>query len=507
MHRQRVLVTGATGYVGGRLVPQLLAAGYRVRALARSLDKLQARPWAGHPAVELMAGDTRDLAALRRAVDGCDAAYYLVHSMISGARGFADADRRSALNMAAASAAAGLGRIIYLGGLGELGDPTLSPHLRSRHHVGEILHAGPVPTTELRAAMILGAGSASFEILRYLVERLPVMITPRWVQTPCQPIAISTVLAYLQGCLEHPETAGQRYDIGDDQVLTYRDLIAMVAEEAGLRPRLILPLPILTPRLSAYWIHLVTPVPASIAMPLTEGLGVPVVCRDERLRQIVPVTHPSCRETIRLALRGESGSAADTCWSDAGCVLPPEWVHCGDAAYSGGTILSCGYRIELAASPGEIWRAVATIGGDKGYYAADYLWQMRGLMDRLVGGYGLRRGRRHPDELRAGDALDFWRVLEARPERRLRLLAEMRVPGEAVLDFEIDSPATGRARLQMLSRFRPRGMAGMAYWWVLYPFHEAVFHAMLKAIARAIGRPVLTGPTRFTPALPQRCRL
>jgi uncharacterized protein YbjT (DUF2867 family) len=502
-----ILVTGATGYVGGRLVPRLLASGYRVRAMGRSLAKLAGRSWAGHPDLELVEGDTLHLPSLARAAAGCEAVFYLVHAMIAHRGAFADADRRSALNMAAAAAAGGVERIIYLSGLGEVENPALSHHLRSRHQVGAILQAGPVPATVLRAAMIMGAGSASFEILRYLVDRLPVMITPRWVQTPCQPISIASVLALLQGCLECPATAGERFDIGDDEILTYRRIIEIYAEEAGLRRRLILPVPLLTPRLSAHWIHLVTPVPAAIALPLTEGLGVPVICRENRIRSLIPIKAPTCRETIRRALRRGGSEGVESCWSDAGCLLPPEWAVCGDAAYAGGTILSCGYAVSLDATPAAVWEPLRRIGGRTGWYFGDPLWRLRGLLDRMVGGYGLRRGRRDPVALRPGDALDFWRVLEVAPGRRLRLLAEMKMPGEALLEFEIQTPPGGGTQLRMLSRFRPRGVAGLVYWWILYPFHELIFSGMLRAIAHASGRPVTAGPWRFTPRLPADCPL
>ncbi len=507
MENRPILVTGATGYVGGRLVPRLLASGYGVRAMGRSLAKLKARSWAMHPRLELVRGDTIETQSLSTAAQGCGAAFYLVHSMIAQKGAFADADRRSALNMAAAAAAGGVSRIIYLSGLGEVENPALSHHLRSRHEVGDILQAGPVPATVLRAAMILGAGSASFEILRYLVDRLPLMITPRWVQTPCQPISIASVLTLLQGCLECEATTGQTFDIGDDEILTYRRIIEIYAEEAGLPRRLILPVPLLTPRLSARWIHLVTPVPAAIAMPLTEGLAVPVICRENRIRSLIPLHPASCRDTIRKALQRVNQEQVETCCSDAGCLAPPEWSQCGDAHYAGGTILSCGYAVDLAATPAEVWEPLSRIGGTNGWYFGDRLWWLRGLLDRLAGGYGLRRGRRHPVELRVGDALDFWRVLDVSSARKLSLLAEMKMPGEALLDFEILPLPAGGARLRMLSRFHPRGLAGLVYWWSLYPFHEWIFSGMLRAIARATGRPVTTGPRRFTPRLPGNCEL
>ncbi len=507
MKSEPVLVLGATGYIGGRLVPRLLDAGYRVRVMARSIAKLGCRPWARHSNLEMVEGDALDLDSLRKACQGCGAAFYLIHSMISAAGKYAHADRESALNMVTAAAEAGLKRIIYLGALGKPDDPSLSRHIRSRHEVGGILQSGPVPATVLRAAMILGSGSASFEMLRYLVDRLPVMITPSWVRTPVQPIDIGNVLGYLQGCLEHEETAGQTFDIGGPEILTYQKLIRIYSEEAGLPRRRIIPVPFLTPRLSALWIHLVTPVPASIAQPLAQGLSNEVVCQDNRIRSIIPLELRDCRQTIRLALEKIQQQRVETCWTDAGALLPPEWTYCGDARYAGGTILECGHRIRIQAPVEEIWEHIVRIGGENGWYFGDILWKMRGAMDRMVGGAGLRRGRRHPSELYVGDALDFWRVLEVDRPHRLLLLAEMKTPGEAVLEFKLSPMGTNQTELQQLSRFLPRGLAGILYWYVLYPFHVWLFGGMLRNISKALGKPILKGPERFTPKLQNTCKL
>ncbi len=507
MKSDPIFVTGATGYVGGRLIPALLAAGYRVRAMGRNLEKMGCRPWAGHSRLELVQGDVLDLESLKKAVHGCRVAYYLVHSMIAQKDKFVEADRRAARNMVAAATASGLERIIYLGGLAESKDGNLSKHLQSRIEVAEILQAGPVPTTDLRTPMILGSGSASFEILRYLVERLPAMTTPRWVRSLNQPIAIRNVIFYLIGCLEHEETSGQTYDIGGPDILTYRDLLDIYAEEAHLSKRLIIPLPVLTPTLSALWIHLISPVPASIAQPLTEGLTSDAVCSENRIQSIIPQKLLSCREAIRLALDRLKQEQVDTCWMDAGDLLEPEWAHCGDAEWAGGTIMTCGYRARIAATVDEVWQPVSQIGGKTGWYFGNFLWRLRGIMDRLVGGVGLRRGRRHPTEIGVGDALDFWRVLEISAPQRLLLVAEMKTPGEALLEFQVSPRTNGQVELQMLSRFLPKGLFGILYWYVLYPFHQWVFYGMLKAIAKSINKPIVSDPERFTPKLHTTCAL
>jgi uncharacterized protein YbjT (DUF2867 family) len=496
MSIKSVLVTGATGYIGGRLVKVLLEQGRHVTAMARSLDKLGCRPWAADPNVRLVSGDVMDQDSLEQAMEGCSTAYYLVHSMTPGKQDFVQADKIAATNMARAASRTGLERIIYLGGLGEADDPELSTHLRSRLEVAEVLRSTNVPVTFLRAAMIIGSGSASFEILRYLTERLPVMITPRWVRTQCQPIAVSNVIAYLAGCLDHPKTAGQTYDIGGPDVLTYQEMFALYASIAGLGPRLMIPVPLLTPHLSSLWINFVTPVPTSLAKPLVLGLRNRVVCTENRIRDIIPQDLLSCGQAIELALQKVRQLDVETCWTDAGFQPPPEWLDCGDAPYAGGTLLGLSYSIRISAPPDEVWPVVAAVGGETGWYFGDALWRLRGFMDRMVGGVGLRRGRRHPTQIRMGDALDFWRVLQVEPERRLRLLAEMRLPGEALLDFEL-RPAGQQGEYTDLverSRFLPRGLWGLAYWYGTYPLHILIFKGMLVNMARRTGKAM--GPAR-----------
>jgi uncharacterized protein YbjT (DUF2867 family) len=502
-----ILVTGATGYVGGRLVPALLEKGWRVRAMGRSVEKLGCRPWARHPGVALVKGDVLDLPSLKAAAAGCETAYYLVHSMIAQEEKFAEADRKAARNMAAAAEAAGLKRIIYLGGLAEAGDGKLSKHLRSRIEVAEILQAGHVPTTDLRAPMILGSGSASFEILRYLVERLPAMTTPRWVRSLNQPIAVSNVIAYLIGCLDLPETIGETYDIGGPEVMTYQRLLEIYAEEAGLRKRVIIPVPVLTPTLSALWINLISPVPTAIALPLTEGLTSDAVCRDQRILGIIPQRLLTCREAIRLSLQRIPQELLDSCGPPEGKLLPFEWPYCGDADYAGGTRFACGFRVTAAASPEELWRPVIRLGGEYGYYYADTLWRLRGLIDRWCGGRGLLARRTDPEALRPGDTLDFWRVLAVEPPRRFRLLSEMKAPGEALLDFDVLDAGKGLSELRLTSRFLPRGLGGILYWYGFLPLHRLVFRGLLAAVVRAAGKIPSSGPEPFLPEREDTCVL
>lgn len=508
-----ILVTGATGYVGGRLAPLLLEAGYRVRAAARSLNKLGCRPWTGHPNLELVKADLFDTASLARACHGCRAAYYLVHSMNrKSGRDYADLDRKAAENFAAAATGAGLERIIYLGGLGGDED-SLSEHLKSRTEVGRILQASGVPTTFLRAAMLLGSGSASFEIMRYLADRLPVMITPDWVDTLVQPISIRNALGYLAGCLEHPLVKGRTFDIGGPEATTYNQLFQTYAREAGLPPRRIIRVPFFTPRLSSYWIHLVTPVPAAIAQPLARGLRNEVIVTDDSLARLIPQNLMTPGQTIRRALEKHAAGLVDTRWTDAGELTPPEWVGAGDAPYSGGKIFRQGFQVTVRAPAAEVWRPVSRLGGTTGWYGSDRLWRLRGLMDELAGGVGLRRGRRHPEKILVGDALDFWRVLDVEPERRLVLLAEMKVPGEAILEMDL-APGDGRGgaaeaatRLRFITRFRPRGLAGLAYWYAMAPFHDFIFGRMCRQVAMAAGAAVDGRPVKVEPPAAVACRL
>lgn len=481
MSGRPVLVLGASGYVGSRLVPWLVARGFLVRAAARSLESLSRRPWARHSRVALAEADALDPESLRRAFDGCAAAYYLVHSMGSEPGGFVEADRRAAEAAAEAAGAAGTERILYLGGLGE--GPRLSPHLASRQEVGRILKAGRAKVTELRAAMILGSGSASFEILRYLVERLPLMVTPRWVRTSCQPISIRNVLEYLGRCLELPETAGGLYEIGGPDVTDYLRLMRIYGEEAGLPRRLILPVPVFTPKLSSYWIHGVTPVSGRLARPLAEGLSHPVVCRDDEIRRLIPQKLEDCRQAIRGCLA----------WRRA-ALFPPqeppegmpaaEWPAPGDPRWAGGTLYEDSRSVEVAAECSDAWKPISLLGGADGWYHSQWLWRLRGRLDRLVGGPGRTPARPKDGPLRSGGYLDGWSVKEVIPGRRLLLAARMKLPGEASLDFRVEPVSDRRSRIRLIARFAPRGLGGLVYWWAVRPLHAWVFGGMIRQIAR-----------------------
>lgn len=490
---QTVFVTGASGYIGGRLVPRLLAAGYKVRVLARSPEKLNDRSWASHPDLKIFRGDILDIESLRQAISGCRAAYYLVHSMNPGVKDFARTDRIAAQNMVSAATEASIRQIIYLGGHGN-NSVDLSHHMQSRLEVGAILQQGNVPVTILQAAMIIGSGSASFEILRYLVDRLPLMITPRWIDTPCQPIAVRDVLRDLIGCLFNPATLGQTFDISQPKITSYRQLMEIYAEEAGLPQRRIFTVPVSTPRLSSYWIHLATPVPAAIARPLTEGLSIPVSWRENRLDTIIPYQRLDAREAIRLALDRMGQQQVETSWTDSGKIAAAEWSLPDDPNRASGNLFEDSRRIIVAASRQHTWPAVQSIGGDSGYYYADSLWKVRGLIDRLCGGVGLCRGRRKSQELFPGDAIDFWRVIDVQKEEYLLLVAEMKLPGKATLLFRLRSLDNDRTELQQVARFLPQGLPGILYWYAVMPFHHFVFNGMLRGIAKATGVKVVKGP-------------
>ncbi|MFD5930029.1 SDR family oxidoreductase [Streptomyces sp. NPDC060333] len=516
----RCLVTGATGYIGGRLVPELLDAGHQVRCLARSPEKLRDHPWAGR--AEVVRGDVVDPRSVGDALRDIDVAYYLVHSLGTGS-GFEDRDRAAARIFAEQAHAAGVRRIVYLGGLTPTGVPIreLSTHLRSRAEVGEIFLASAVPATVLRAAVIIGSGSASFEMLRYLTERLPVMVTPSWVGTRCQPIAVRDVLRYLVGSAAMPPEVSRTFDIGGPDVVTYEEMMRRYASVAELPKRLILRVPMLTPRLSSHWIGLVTPVPRRLARPLAESLRHEVVCEEHDIAEYVtdpPGTPFGFDQALALALQRVRDANVVTRWSSASLPGAPSDPLPTDPDWAGGSLYEDKRGLDVDASPDALWRVVEGIGGENGWYSFPLAWAVRGWLDRLVGGVGIRRGRRDASRLRVGDSLDFWRVEEIEPGRLLRLRAEMRLPGLAWLELRAEpdpdtapEPAAGartdtdhapgrtatattgtataaRSRYRQRALFHPHGLLGHMYWWSVSPFHAVVFGGMARNIARAAER-------------------
>ncbi|MFR9674471.1 SDR family oxidoreductase [Streptomyces sp. TR02-1] len=504
----RCLVTGASGYVGGRLVPELLEAGHTVRCLARTPEKLRDHPWAHR--VEVAPGDVTDPGQVREAMRGVDVAYYLVHALGSG-RDFEETDRRAARIFGEEARAAGVRRIVYLGGLTPEGVPEreLSPHLRSRAEVGRILLASGVPTAVLRAAVVIGSGSASFEMLRYLTERLPAMVTPSWVRTPIQPVAVRDVLRYLVGCARLPAEVNRTFDIGGPEVLTYREMMQRYAAVAGLPRRVIVPVPVLTPSLSSHWIGLVTPVPAAIARPLAESLRHEVVCREDDIAAYVP-DPPGGRlgfdSALRLALQRIREAEVSTRWSSASVPWAPSDPLPTDPDWAGGSLYTDRRARRVDASPEALWRVIEGIGGEHGWYSFSLAWAVRGRLDRLLGGVGLRRGRRDPHRLRVGDSLDFWRVEEVRPRRLLRLRAEMRLPGLAWLELRVARDAEGRTVYLQRAVFHPHGLAGHLYWCGVAPFHGPVFGGMARNIARVAERSAHAGGAPGGEVSPSRVR-
>ncbi len=470
---RRVLVTGATGYVGGRLVPRLIDDGYIVRCLVRTPAKLDGASWRDR--VEIVTGSLAD--ALGGAMEGVECAYYLVHGIGDGPDWIAQ-EIRDAHSFRVAAESAGVSRIVYLGGMGR-DDAALSPHLASRHAVGRELASGTIPVAELRAAVIIGSGSASFEMLRYLVEVLPVMVTPRWVATRSQPIAISDVLDYLAGAIATPQPLAGVFEIGGPDVVSYADMMGLYAEEAGLKRRRLLAVPFLSPRLSSHWVGLVTPVPASLARPLVDSLVNEVVVTDERLRQLLGEPQRSLREAIRLALGRTRQGEIPTAFTDAD--LRPFRSYATDPSWAGGTELRDVRTGTTSASIERVFAAISALGGETGWHAGEWLWRVRGWIDTLWGGPGLRRGRRDPATLHVGDYVDFWRVEVVNAPTFAVLRAEMILPGDAWLEWHLDS-SHGVTRVTQIARFKPRGLWGRLYWLGAMPFHHLVFPGLLRGI-------------------------
>jgi uncharacterized protein YbjT (DUF2867 family) len=486
-----VLLTGATGYVGGRLLRALEDRGHPVRCLARKPEHLASR---GSPQTEVVAGDVVSGEGLAEALSGVETAYYLVHSMGS-AGGFEDEDRRAAANFGAAARAAGVRRIVYLGGLADE-SRELSPHLRSRLEVGRLLRDSGVPVIEFRASIVIGSGSLSFEMVRALVEHLPVLVMPRWVSMPAQPIGIDDLLAYLLEALSAEPTGNPIYEIGGADRMSYADLMREYARQRGLR-RVMLPVPVLTPRLSSLWLGLVTPLYARIGRKLIDSIRHATIVWSHSARHAFQVAPSDVRTAIARALENEEREFAETRWSDAlsaSGATPPSF-----GGVRIGPRLVESREVEVPVRAPRAFAAVRRIGGRTGWYRHDWLWQLRGFLDLLVGGAGMRRGRRDPEQAAVGDTIDCWRVTGFVPDRSLRLAAEMRLPGRAWLEFEV-SPCEGGSRLRQTAVFQPSGLLGLAYWYGIYPLHALVFRGMLRGMADA----VLTADSPSAPRKPLR---
>lgn len=460
-------------------MPELLKRGYRIRVITRDASRLEGRSWLSE--AEVVEADVLDRASLDEAMHHIDVAYYLIHSM-SGSAGsdFRQRDIQAAQNFGDAARAHKVKRIIYLGGLGNPEDE-LSPHLKSRQQTGHTLRESGVPVTELRAAVVVGSGSKSFEMVRYLTDRLPVMICPKWVYSKIQPIAIRNVLEYLVSAIERQETAGEIIEIGGRDVITYADMMRIYARVNDLK-RLLIPVPVLSPGLSSYWVHWMTPIPASLAHPLIEGLKNDVIVRDDKACHYFPNIHPmGYEEAVERAMDRVDSRNVETTWNDALLSSVRDESPVILETNQGMTIER--RMRKVAADPKVVFHIFAGLGGDRGWLTFDWAWKLRGMVDRLIGGVGFRRGRRNPNDLRVGDVLDFWRVEAVRKPELLRLRAEMKVPGKAWLEFQAISDEDGHTKLVQTAYFEPRGLHGLLYWYALYPIHALIFSRLIERIA------------------------
>ena len=472
--KMKILIVGATGYVGGHLVPALLKKGYQIRCMVRSPEKLLARNWKN---VEIVEGDVLKPETLSKALENTHTAYYLVHSM-GGSKNFEKTDSLAAANFSKAAKEANIQRIIYLGGLAK-DTESLSSHLKSRQEVGTILGSSGVPVTELRASIIIGSGSASFEIIRDLVKKLPVMVTPKWVKSQCEPISIQNVIDYLALCLDEPRTINQVLEIGSGDILTYAGMMRQVAEVME-KKLWIISVPVLTPRLSAYWLNLVTTVPMSIAYPLVDGLKNDTVCTDHRIRDWIKIDLISFTDAVKKAIQEERMGELDSRWTEAS-----GYSYDFASNYKNVKLLQDKRVINSPLSQKAIFDVIQKVGGDNGWYYANWAWRLRGLFDRLIGGVGMRRGRRHPTHIRVGDAIDFWRVEKFETGHILKLRAEMKLPGIAWLEFRVEKAANGESIFQQLATFLPKNWFGFLYWYCIMPAHFFVFRNMARKIVEA----------------------
>jgi len=476
------LVTGATGYIGGRLIPELLQAGYRVRVLARNADRLKYQPWLSQ--VEVSEGDANDSEAVAASLHKVDVAFYLLHALMAKAD-FESKEAKLAKIFASAAKAQQVRRIVYLGGIISPSSE-LSPHLKSRADTGDILRHSGVPTIELRAGVVIGSGSASFEMLRYLTERLPFMITPKWLNVRIQPIAVRDVLRYLIGAAAIDSNISGSFDIGGPDIFSYKEMMQRYAFAAGLRKRIIIPVPVMTPKLSSGWVGLVTPVPYTLAKRLVSSLKNEVVASPSEIRRLIPDPKNGLTDfstAVKLALVKIKDAKVDTRWSDASIPGTPSEPLPTDPDWAGGTLYKDVRTVHSQDSVESVWKRIEAIGGKNGYSTATWAWELRGLIDKVFGGVGLRRGRRDPNTLQVGDAVDFWRVEELEKDKLLRLRAEMKMPGLAWLEFGIEPEGNGCIVTQV-AIYAPKGLLGHLYWWVVWPMHGIVFPSMVKKMAK-----------------------
>ena len=477
-----ILVTGATGYIGGRLVPRLLDAGYDVRVLVRDPARLAGRPWRDR--VEIVEGDVQDLASLRPAMEGVSTAFYFIRSQNDNGNSD-DSSPTGATHFGQAASESGVGRIIYLGALG---DPTKkhADLVRAQQKTGEILRESGLPVTEFQASVIVGSGSLAFEMIRYLTERVPVLVCPNWVKTRVQPIAIRNVLEYLEQSLVTPESENQILQIGGSEVLSYEDMLRRYAKLRDLR-RLLIILPVLTPRLSSYWVHWITPVPASIARPLIDGFRYDATVGNDMVRRIFPnIRLLNYELSVRLALANLDSGEVETTWNDALATTQGD-IQPVVLTSQEGMLIEQRQRV-VDAPLSAVFNTFSRLGGDRGWVYMNWTWNVRGAFDRLIGGVGMRRGRRDPDTLRVGDALDFWRVEAVEQDHLIRLRAEMKVPGDAWLQFEATPLADSKTRLTQTAYFASKGLGGLAYWYVLYPIHGVIFSGMIRELSEEAER-------------------
>jgi uncharacterized protein YbjT (DUF2867 family) len=489
-----ILVVGGTGYIGTRLVHLLLENGHRVRVTYRSIEKIQNKMWYNHPNLDIVWADVFHRKSLLQACKGCSVAYYLVHCMYPDQDNYMISDKLAAENMVFAVNNSEIANVIYLGGLGGHLQ-NASRHLKSRARVGKILRKADTPVTILQAAMIIGSGSTSFEILRYIVERLPVMITPKWVETKSQPIAIRNVIEYLFHSLHNPKVVGKTFDIGGPEILSYRKLMNIYAKEASLTRRLVISLPFNDPlQSSSIILNKIIPIDTSILKPLIGSLRNEVICSNNSIQEFIPQELFTIQESIRRSITELRQVILHDTFQFDGLSPPVEWSYFGDPVWSGGSILYDRWTAVLDGNLDDIWMNIKGIGGENGWYHSNLLWRIRGYLDELFGGPGIRRGRNHPFELRRGEVLDCWRVTQIKERRMLLLSAEMRMPGIASLCFKLKKTKNGKVILDQIACFVPQGLGGLIYWQLVLPFHVHIFTGLIRGIAQKSNSKIIYGP-------------